>query len=371
MRERGLAAPFPSELDRDRVQGLICDGGRADDAEAVRLDGGRGHHQVAEVARRRVPARRGAHGGRDGQGDGRLRGRGGRHARVDPRPRRRGGARSGSRSPCSPAAARSPHRRSRSRRTARRRSRTGRTRRRSRGGPRSSSGVSLHGIAGTGPGGRITREDVQRAAGAGATAAPAAPAADGRGDVSVVELTPTQSTIARRMAQSAATIPASRSRSTPTCRRSSRCAAARARSRRRALAQRLRRQGGRADAARVPAVQRVVRRRHRRVLLARQRRHRGRRPTTRCSCRSSSTPTQKTLAEIAAETRRLADGARGRSLRPEELHGGTFTVSNLGMFGVALVHRDRRPAAGGDPRRRRGRRAPSSGTTAASRSTTR
>jgi pyruvate dehydrogenase E2 component (dihydrolipoamide acetyltransferase) len=43
---------------------------------------------------------------------------------------------------------------------------------------------------------------------------------------------------------------------------------------------------------------------------------------------------QKTLAETAAETRRLADAARRRALRPEELQDGTFTVSNLGMFGV-------------------------------------
>ncbi len=43
---------------------------------------------------------------------------------------------------------------------------------------------------------------------------------------------------------------------------------------------------------------------------------------------------RRTLGEIAAETRRLAEGARSRSLRPDDLHGGTFTVSNLGMFGV-------------------------------------
>ena len=43
---------------------------------------------------------------------------------------------------------------------------------------------------------------------------------------------------------------------------------------------------------------------------------------------------RKTLAEIGAETRRLADAARRRTLRPEDLHNGTFTVSNLGMFGV-------------------------------------
>jgi pyruvate dehydrogenase E2 component (dihydrolipoamide acetyltransferase) len=42
----------------------------------------------------------------------------------------------------------------------------------------------------------------------------------------------------------------------------------------------------------------------------------------------------KTLPQISAETRRLADAARRRALRPDELQGGTFTVSNLGMFGV-------------------------------------
>ena len=43
---------------------------------------------------------------------------------------------------------------------------------------------------------------------------------------------------------------------------------------------------------------------------------------------------QKSLAEIAADTRRLADAARRRTLGPDDLHDGTFTVSNLGMFGV-------------------------------------
>jgi pyruvate dehydrogenase E2 component (dihydrolipoamide acetyltransferase) len=40
------------------------------------------------------------------------------------------------------------------------------------------------------------------------------------------------------------------------------------------------------------------------------------------------------LNEIAAETRRLVEAARQRTLRPEELQDATFTVSNLGMFGV-------------------------------------
>ena len=43
---------------------------------------------------------------------------------------------------------------------------------------------------------------------------------------------------------------------------------------------------------------------------------------------------RRTLAEIAADTRRLAEAARRRTLQPEDLYDGTFTVSNLGMFGM-------------------------------------
>ncbi|MGE5593869.1 MAG: dihydrolipoamide acetyltransferase family protein [Betaproteobacteria bacterium] len=42
----------------------------------------------------------------------------------------------------------------------------------------------------------------------------------------------------------------------------------------------------------------------------------------------------KTLLEIARETRRLASRARQGQLEPHDISGGTFTVSNLGMFGV-------------------------------------
>jgi pyruvate dehydrogenase E2 component (dihydrolipoamide acetyltransferase) len=43
---------------------------------------------------------------------------------------------------------------------------------------------------------------------------------------------------------------------------------------------------------------------------------------------------QKSLGEIARETRALAVRVRDGSITPPELGGGTFTVSNLGMFGV-------------------------------------
>ena len=42
----------------------------------------------------------------------------------------------------------------------------------------------------------------------------------------------------------------------------------------------------------------------------------------------------KSLEQIAADTVRLAERARSGSIEPPELAGGTFTVSNLGMFGV-------------------------------------
>ena len=42
----------------------------------------------------------------------------------------------------------------------------------------------------------------------------------------------------------------------------------------------------------------------------------------------------KTLGEIARATKDLAIRAREGGLRPEEYAGGTFTISNLGMFGV-------------------------------------
>jgi pyruvate dehydrogenase E2 component (dihydrolipoamide acetyltransferase) len=43
---------------------------------------------------------------------------------------------------------------------------------------------------------------------------------------------------------------------------------------------------------------------------------------------------QRGILDVARETRRLADAAREGKLRPEEFSGGTFTVSNLGMFDV-------------------------------------
>ncbi|MTI89313.1 MAG: pyruvate dehydrogenase complex dihydrolipoamide acetyltransferase [Balneolaceae bacterium] len=43
---------------------------------------------------------------------------------------------------------------------------------------------------------------------------------------------------------------------------------------------------------------------------------------------------QKGLAQISAETRELAGLARERKLQPEQMEGSTFTISNLGMYGI-------------------------------------
>jgi pyruvate dehydrogenase E2 component (dihydrolipoamide acetyltransferase) len=43
---------------------------------------------------------------------------------------------------------------------------------------------------------------------------------------------------------------------------------------------------------------------------------------------------KKTLGQIANDARELAARARDRKLRPEEMTGGTFSVSNLGMLGI-------------------------------------
>ncbi|MGI8898681.1 MAG: 2-oxo acid dehydrogenase subunit E2, partial [Pyrinomonadaceae bacterium] len=50
-------------------------------------------------------------------------------------------------------------------------------------------------------------------------------------------------------------------------------------------------------------------------------------PIVRSADRSS-------LSAIAREVRELAERARHRKLRPEEYTGASFSVSNLGMFGI-------------------------------------
>jgi pyruvate dehydrogenase E2 component (dihydrolipoyllysine-residue acetyltransferase) len=195
-------------------------------------------------------------------------------------------------------------------------------------------GVSLHDVAGTGPGGRITREDVERAAAAGGETTPS-PAVSGKGAVEAVELTATQATIARRMVESTTTIPVF---SVSADVDMSLIAALRA--------------GAREEAGEVPSINDFVV-----MAAARTLRELPRFNSSyvegKVECYSRVNvgvavatddallvpvifdADRRRLGEIAAETRRLADAARRRSLQPAELRNATFTVSNLGMFGIS------------------------------------
>jgi pyruvate dehydrogenase E2 component (dihydrolipoyllysine-residue acetyltransferase) len=194
-------------------------------------------------------------------------------------------------------------------------------------------GVSLHGIAGTGPGGRVTVEDVKRTAATAATPSRPEPAI-AKGDVTVLELTPTQATIARRMTESATTIPVftvSIDVDVTQIVESRRAAKGRGEDVPsvndfvvKAAAQTLRELprfnasyvGGKVECYSRVNVGIAVAADD--ALLV---------PVLRDADR-------KPLAEITSESRRLADAARRRALSPEDFGGGTFTVSNLGMFGV-------------------------------------
>jgi pyruvate dehydrogenase E2 component (dihydrolipoamide acetyltransferase) len=197
-------------------------------------------------------------------------------------------------------------------------------------------GVSLHGLAGTGPAGRITVDDVTRAAAeSDASPTPAAPPQDsGKGDVSVVDPTPTQATIARRMVESATTIPVFTVSADVDV---SQIVASRREARDRgedapslndfvvkAAAATLR-EFPRFNASYVDGKVELYSRVNVGIAVATDDALLV--PVVRDADR-------KSLVELAEETRALADGARRRSLRPEDFHDGTFTVSNLGMFGV-------------------------------------
>jgi pyruvate dehydrogenase E2 component (dihydrolipoamide acetyltransferase) len=194
-------------------------------------------------------------------------------------------------------------------------------------------GVSLHGIAGTGPGGRITREDVEKVA-AESGAPPQQLAASGKGDARTLELTATQATIARRMVESATTIP-SFTVSTDVDM---------------SLITELRR-GAREAGNDAPSLNDFVVKAAAGALQTFPR-FNASYVDDKVECYSRINvgiavatddallvpvvfdADQKTLAQIAADTRRLVEAARGRALTPDELRDGTFTVSNLGMFGV-------------------------------------
>ena len=214
-------------------------------------------------------------------------------------------------------------------------------------------GVDLHALAGSGPGGRIIKVDVERAAtaagdgvGAGPAAAEPAPPTPGaserpetaKGQTEVVELSKLQQTVARRMAESKATAPHFYLETEIDM-----SAAFRARKRLKEMADEgepvptfndmvvkacalaLRdfpRANGAYRDGRIELYSRV----NVGVAVAAQ--------------DALVVPTvfdadRKGLRQIAAETRALAQRVREGQITPPELSGGTFTVSNLGMYGVS------------------------------------
>jgi pyruvate dehydrogenase E2 component (dihydrolipoamide acetyltransferase) len=223
-------------------------------------------------------------------------------------------------------------------------------------------GLDLSGLSGSGPGGRIIKKDVEQALSSG-VAAPAPPAVapqppagtpvappagptpgvsekpeTAKGQVEVVELTKLQQTVARRMAESKATAPhfylqaefdmtaavegrktlksqAKEGEVVPTFNDMvvKACALA--------LREFPRANGAYRD-GRIELYSRI----NVGVAVAAQ--------------DALVVPTVfdadlKGLRRIAAETRALAARVRDGSITPPELSGGTFTVSNLGMYGIS------------------------------------
>jgi pyruvate dehydrogenase E2 component (dihydrolipoamide acetyltransferase) len=193
-------------------------------------------------------------------------------------------------------------------------------------------GVALETVSGTGPGGRIVRADVRAQSGNGqGTAVAESP----RGTATEIDLTATQRTIARRMSESRAEVPDFTVEAEIDMEH----------------AHRLREEWRAAGHDPLPSFNDLV---VKAVALA-LREH----PALNASYDEMRAlrfsrinvgiavatddalyvPTifdadARSVAEIAAESRRLTELVRSRSITTEELDGGTFTVSNLGMFGV-------------------------------------
>jgi pyruvate dehydrogenase E2 component (dihydrolipoamide acetyltransferase) len=219
-------------------------------------------------------------------------------------------------------------------------------------------GLDLGAISGSGPGGRIVKADVEHAeAGAGAEAAeappaeappaPAAPAAPtpgarerpetAKGQVEAVELTKVQQTIARRMAESKATAPHFYLEAEVDM---SRAVEGRAR---------IKAEAGEDEA--VPSFNDMVVKACGLALREFPRANGAYRDgrvelysrvnvgVAVAAQEALIVPTVfdadlKGLRQIATETRALAARVREGSITPPELSGGTFTVSNLGMYGI-------------------------------------
>jgi len=212
-------------------------------------------------------------------------------------------------------------------------------------------GLELAGISGTGPGGRIVKADIEAAAEGGGTAvkerpaeekapdtrppAPDTASADGaKGQVSVQELTRLQRTVSRRMAESKATAPEFQLNMEIDM---TGCVELRARLKEvadpapsfndmvvKAAAKALT-EFPRVNGAYRDGQWELYSRVNVGVAVAAQ--------------DTLIVPTifdadQKSLGAIAADARALITKVREGNITPPELSGGTFTVSNLGMYGI-------------------------------------
>jgi pyruvate dehydrogenase E2 component (dihydrolipoamide acetyltransferase) len=194
-------------------------------------------------------------------------------------------------------------------------------------------GVDLRSLRGTGPEGRIVAEDVERAQAAPAAGAPAGQPV---GEVEVIPLTGMRKTIARRMTE-AWEAPAFQITMTADM-----SAAIRLRE---ALVARMAEGDAKPTYSDIlTKVSAVALMRHRAVnaLFAGDEIHL--QPTANVGMavavpngllvpvmRSCET---KTIPQLAAERADLVQRTREGKLKQEDLEGGTFTISNLGMFGV-------------------------------------
>jgi pyruvate dehydrogenase E2 component (dihydrolipoamide acetyltransferase) len=210
--------------------------------------------------------------------------------------------------------------------------------------------VELERLEGSGPGGRIVKADVEAAAGSAPSAPAAAPAPapprgeraptpeTAKGEVQVVELTRIQSTIARRMAESKATIP-----HFYLSMEIDMTEAVKLRARLKEIA---------AEGQAVPTFNDMVVKACARALRDFPRANGAYRDGrlelysrvnvgVAVAARDALVvPTifdadMKSMGEIAARSRELAAKVREGTITPPELSGGTFTVSNLGMFGIS------------------------------------
>ena len=194
-------------------------------------------------------------------------------------------------------------------------------------------GIDLASLSGTGPEGRIVAEDVERAQ-VGARPAPKAPAAAPSGEVERVELTSLRKTVAKRMTEAW---------SAPAFQISMSADMSRAQALRAALVER--------HPDERPTVTDVLTKvcavalmRHREVnalfagdaIELHPSANIGIAVATERGLLVPVIPRceAKTVAEIAAARADIVGRARDGKLQAADLEGGTFTISNLGMYGV-------------------------------------